>query len=401
MFAREDKTPFWLELLMLVGAVTLVNQLARIAGVTPEPERRIGRVDGAADAAEHGNSGSANGEGAFKTRPSDEPAHVHEARKQENNRGRQAVSPFQLPWQGWKDVFWRVVAEIGDDRVLAVAAGVVFYMLLALFPALAAFVSIYGLTAEASTINDHLSLIASVVPEGAMSIITEQITRLTESRNASLSFGFIFGLGLALWSANAGVKAVMDALNVVYDEKENRSFIKLNLVSFAFTLGGLAFVIIAINGIVILPLVLSWVGFGSYAAQLIAILRWPALVLIVLIWLALLYRYGPSRARPKWRWLTIGSVFAALTWLGGSALFSWYLSNFANYDATYGSLGAAIGMMMWLWLSIIIILLGAEINAELEHQTAEDTTTRPHQPLGERGAVMADTVGTSAAKSSG
>ncbi|MFD0987849.1 YihY/virulence factor BrkB family protein [Methyloligella solikamskensis] len=413
MFARQDKTPFWLELLMLVGAVTLVNQLARVAGIGAAPKNRVSdekaqaepnRVlpedgqagDGQAEDGKKSASEDGDEEGAFKIRPSEEPEHVHAARAKEDNRGRKAPSPFHMPFQGWRDVFWRVVGQIGDDRVLAVAAGVVFYMLLALFPALAAFVSIYGLTASPDTITEHINTIAAVVPEGGLDIIQDQISRLTDSRNASLSFGFLFGLGLALWSANAGIKAVMDALNVVYDEKEKRSFIKLNLISFAFTLGALAFMIAAINAIVILPLVLSWVGFESYAGQLISILRWPALVVIVLVWLALLYRYGPSRASPQWRWLSVGSLFAALAWLGGSALFSWYLSNFANYDATYGSLGAAIGLMMWLWLSIIIILLGAEINAEIEHQTARDTTTRPEKPMGDRGAVMADTVGANA-----
>jgi len=395
---------------MLVGAVTLVNQLARVAGIGVRSDKRSPKaavsegvrrtmVEGSEQGAEgeaSGDSQSGKSEGAFKTRPSEEPEHVHAARAKEQDRGRRARSPFHMPWQGWKDVFWRVIGQFGDDRVLAVAAGVVFYMLLALFPALAAFVSIYGLTASADTISQHINTIAAVVPEGGLNIIQDQIERLTESRNASLSFGFIFGLGLALWSANAGIKAVMDALNVVYDEKEKRSFIKLNLISFAFTLGALAFLIAAINAIVVLPLVLSWVGFESYTGQLISILRWPALVVIVLIWLALLYRFGPSRDWAQWRWLTVGSVFAALAWLGGSALFSWYLSNFANYDATYGSLGAAIGLMMWLWLSIIIILLGAEINAEIEHQTARDTTTGHRQPLGERGATMADTVGESA-----
>ncbi|XSG82962.1 MAG: YihY/virulence factor BrkB family protein [Methyloligella sp. ZOD6] len=399
MVARQDKTPFWLELLMLVGAVALVDRLARIAGLGPAPRKPVGvRRDGAAkgEAAAPAGFDPAETEGAFETRPSEEPQHVHAARAEQRNRGRHAVSPLHMPWQGWKDVFWRVVGQIGDDRVLAVAAGVVFYMLLALFPALAAFVSIYGLTASPDTITQHIDTVAAVMPEGGLAIIQEQIERLTESRSASLSFGFVFGLGFALWSANAGIKAIMDALNVVYDEKEKRSFVKLNLVSFAFTLGALAFLIAAINAIVVLPLVLAWIGFESYTGQLISILRWPALIVIVLLWLALLYRYGPSRDWAQWRWLTVGSVFAALAWLAGSALFSWYLSNFANYDATYGSLGAAIGLMMWLWLSVIIILVGAEINAELEHQTARDTTAPPADPLGARGATMADTVGASA-----
>jgi membrane protein len=191
------------------------------------------------------------------------------------------------------------------------------------------------------------------------------------------------------------MKAIIDALNVVYDEKEKRSFIKLNIISFAFTLAALGFLALALISVVIVPLVMSWFGLQTMTGHLIAILRWPALMIVVLIALAVLYRFGPSRRQAKWRWLSVGSLFATVAWLGGSLLFSWYLSNFADYDAAYGSLGAAIGLMMWLWLSVIVILVGAELNSEIEHQTARDTTTGRAKPLGARGAVMADTLGES------
>ena len=189
------------------------------------------------------------------------------------------------------------------------------------------------------------------------------------------------------------MKAVIDALNVVYDEREKRSFVKLTLVALAFTFGGLCFVILALGAVVILPLVFAWLGLESRTAQIISLLRWPALFLIVLVWLAVLYRYGPSRTRPRWQWLSIGSLFASIVWLIGSALFSWYLSNFANYEANYGSLGAGVGLMIWLWISVIVVLVGGELNAETEHQTVRDTKIAPEKPLGQRGAVMADTVG--------
>jgi membrane protein len=262
-----------------------------------------------------------------------------------------------------------------------------------MFPAITAFVSSYGLFADTHTIAENLAALSKVIPQGGLAIIQEQVVRLTQTSNTALSFGFFFGLALALWSANAGMKAIIDALNVVYDESEKRSFIKLNLVSLAFTLGALIFLGTALSGVVILPLALSWLGFETLTEQLIAILRWPALMIAVLLWLAVLYRFGPSRRKAQWRWITVGSIFAMLFWLGGSALFSWYLSNFADYDATYGSLGAAIGLMMWLWLSVIVILVGGELNAEIEHQTARDTTIGGEKPLGARGAVMADTVG--------
>jgi membrane protein len=335
--------------------------------------------------------------GAFGSRRStDEPRRWQEARARQLGRGREATAPWHIPWTGWKDILWRTYEQITEDRLLAVAAGVVFYWLLALFPAITAFVSLYGLFASPSTINNHVSLLADIMPASALDIVQEQINRVVQKGGAKLSFGFVFGLGFALWSANAGMKAIMDALNVVYDEKEKRGFIKLNLVSLAFTLGALAALLIAIGSVVVLPLVLARVGLGDMTELLMRILRWPALFLVVITGLALLYRWGPSRTEPRWEWLMPGTVLAAVVWLAGSGLFSWYLSNFADYDATYGSLGAAIGLMMWMWLSVIVILFGAELNSEIEHQTARDTTVGPEKPLGARGAAMADTVGEAA-----
>jgi membrane protein len=191
------------------------------------------------------------------------------------------------------------------------------------------------------------------------------------------------------------MKAVIDALNVTYAEKEKRGFIKLNLISLAMTVGAILAVLVALGAIVVLPLILSYMGLGGWTETLLRFLRWPLLLGLVIFGLAVLYRFGPSRESPRWEWLTVGSVFAAFAWLVGSALLSWYLANFANYDATYGSLGAAIGMMIWMWMSSIVILLGAELNSEVEHQTARDSTTGRERPRGDRGAVMADTVGQS------
>jgi membrane protein len=335
-----------------------------------------------------------DGSGAFGGRPStDEPHGLQVSRSTQPGRGRAAVSPWSIPWRGWKDIGWRTYEEIGEDRLLAVAAGVVFYGLLALFPAVTAIVSMYGLFADASTINQHLSLLSGVLPGGGVGIVEEQINRIVSKGDAKLGFGFIFGLGLAIWSANAGMKAIIDALNVVYDETEKRGFIKLNLVSLSLTLGAILSLLAAIAAVVVIPLVLSWVGLGNFTEMLIRVLRWPALLLLVLLGLAILYRFGPSRQQPQWKWISPGSLVAAVLWLAGSGLLSWYLANFANYDQTYGSLGAAIGLMMWMWMSVIVILLGAELNAETEHQTARDTTVGARKPLGARGAAMADTVG--------
>ena len=323
----------------------------------------------------------------------DQPITAQVRRAKEPGRGRRATAPWQIPWAGWKDILWRVYASINDNRLLAVAAGVVFYSLLAIFPAIAAFVSLYGLIADASTIDSHLSLAAGVLPAGAVDILHEQIARLTAKTDAKLGLGFVTGLAIALWSANAGMKGIIDALNVVYDEKEKRSFVKLNLLSLLFTLVAIFSLIIALAAVVIAPIVFSAVGLSSLPGLAIAALRWPLLLVLAAIALAAIYRYGPSRTEARWQWLSFGSVAAAVAWLIGSVLFSWYISHFGAYNATYGSLGAAVGMMMWMWISAIVILLGGELNAEIEHQTAHDSTVGSEKPLGERGAVMADTIG--------
>jgi membrane protein len=314
-------------------------------------------------------------------------------RAREPGRGRRAASPIQIPWKGWKDIFWRTVNQASEDRLLAIAAGVVFYGLLALFPAVTALVSCYGLFAKPDSINDHLSFLQDVIPAEAYSIVQDQIARVIAKGPAGLSLGFAVGLLLALWSANAGMKALMDALNIVNEEKEKRSFIRLNLVSLAFTVAGIFAVLAAVGAVVVAPLLLSPVGLAGMTEEIVRFARWPALIAAMLLGLSVLYRYGPSRRAAKWQWISLGAVFATLAWFAGSAALSYYFANFANYNATYGSLGAAVGTMMWMWMSAIVVLFGAELNSEIEHQTARDTTIGAEKPLGARGATMADTVG--------
>jgi membrane protein len=282
---------------------------------------------------------------------------------------------------------------MNDNRLLAVAAGVVFYGLLALFPAITALVSSYVLFAKSETINEHLSSLGSFLPGGAMDIIKDQVNRVLAKGDVKLGTAFLFSFLLAVWSANGGAKAVIDALNVAYEEKEERGFFKLNIVSLAFTVGGLIAVLVAIGAIVALPLVLSAIGLNSIVEAIIRYGRWPMLVLITLIGLAVLYRYAPSRRSPQWKWISVGTAFATVTWLIGSGLLSFYLASYAQYDATYGSLGAAIGLMVWIWMSAIVILLGAELNAQIEHQTTKDTTEGGTKPLRSRDAAVADSVG--------
>jgi membrane protein len=311
----------------------------------------------------------------------------------ERDRGRAAEKPSEVPAKGWKDIFWRVYEQVGEDRVLSVAAGVTFYSLLAIFPGIAAFVSLYGLAADATTIGQHLTLLSGFLPGGALQIIEEQVRNITSKPGGALGFAFFAGLAISLWSANAGMKAMFDALNIVYDEEEKRSFLKLNLVSLTFTAGAILFLLVALGAVVVIPVILKLIPFGGVIEGLLSLSRWPLLFLGVLFGLACLYRYGPSRDKAEWRWVTWGGGIAAAVWLVGSMLFSWYVANFGNYNETYGSLGAAIGFMTWIWLSTTVILLGGEINAELEHQTVKDTTEGAQQPLGARGARMADTVG--------
>ena len=261
------------------------------------------------------------------------------------------VSPWQIPWKGWKDILIRTYQQFGEDRLLAVAAGVVFYGLLALFPAITAIVSSYALFARGNTIAEHMSMLAGILPEGGLGIVRDQVDRVLAKGDVKLGLAFLVSFVLAVWSANGGMKAIIDALNVVYDEDEKRGFFKLNAISLAFTFGGLVAVLLAIGSVVALPIVLATIGLGALTDALFRIGRWPVLVMTMLMGLAALYRFGPSRRSAQWRWLSVGSVFATLTWLAGSALLSFYLGNYANYDATYGSLGAAIGLMMWMWMS--------------------------------------------------
>ncbi|WP_011579665.1 MULTISPECIES: YihY/virulence factor BrkB family protein [Chelativorans] len=315
------------------------------------------------------------------------------ATNQEVDRGRDARSPSEIPATGWKDIGWRVFREIGEDRITLIAAGVTFYLLLALFPALAAFVSLYGLVSDPVTVADHIAYLGGLLPPTAIEIVQQQLQALVSERSQSLGLGFLIGLAIALWSANNGIKALFEAMNVAYDETEKRGFIKLNLLSLSFTLATLVLGIMLIIAVGVVPAVLAILGLSPWAETLIAFARWPTLLLVSMFGILMLYRFGPSRERPKWRWLSWGAVIATLVWLAASVAFSYYLQNFADYDATYGSLGAIIGLMMWTWISVVVLIVGAEIDAEIEHQTARDTTTGPPEPMGRRGAVVADTVG--------
>ena len=312
---------------------------------------------------------------------------------EQRDRGRSADWPSQFGAVAWKDIGWRVWSEVSDDRVMLIAAGVTFYLLLALFPALAAFVSLYGFVADPTTIAEHVSYLGGLLPNAGLEIIEQQLKALVSRDAEALGVGFLVGLVIALWSANNGVKALFDAMNVAYEEVEKRSFVRLNLLSAMFTLGAIVIATAMLVAVGIVPALLALLHLEGWTEVLIAIGRWPLLLASIWFGISLIYRYGPSRNNAKWRWLNWGSALATIVWLSASAGFSYYLQNFADYNATYGSLGAVIGLMMWTWISMIILIVGAEINAEMEHQTENDTTVGPPAPMGQRGAVVADTIG--------
>lgn len=336
---------------------------------------------------------------ADRSAPFNEPRSLDEAqasqlrRAEERGRGRRARSPLQIPWAGWKDILWRAYRKMSSNRLLSIAGGVAFFELFAIFPGITALVSAYGIFLNPLSISDNLSLMSDFVPPNVLDILHEQAMRIASQNNGTLRIGVIVGTIVALWSAMGGIKAMIDALNVIYEERERRSFVKLNLLSLMFTIGGFAAFLVALGAVVALPLALSAVGLGGQTAIVMQQVRWPALLIALLLGLAILYRYGPDRRRARWQWVTVGSVCASIVWIGVSYLFSWYLAKFNSYNVTYGSLGAVVAMMMWLWISSVVVLLGAQLNAEIEHQTALDSTIGDEKPLGQRGAVMADTVG--------
>lgn len=306
--------------------------------------------------------------------------------------GEHADTPSEIPARGWWEILRRTAQQASADRLLTEAAGITFYAILALFPALTALVSLYGLFADPASINDHLSTLSGLIPGGGMEIISDQVKRVSSNTDGALGLGAAFGLLLSLWSANGATKAVFDALNVVYEEDERRSFLRRTAVTLAFTVGAILFAVLAMASVVALPVVLNFIGLGSTVEFLLRLARWPLLLAAIGLLLACLFRYGPSRDTARWRWVSWGGAFSAVAWLVGSAGFSFYVANFGSYNETYGALGAVIGFMTWIWISTAIVLVGAELDAEMERQTQKDTTTGSEKPMGERGARMADTV---------
>jgi membrane protein len=301
-----------------------------------------------------------------------------------------ARSPRDMPRAGWKNILARVWARIGENNLGLVAAGVAFYGLLALFPGLAALISVFGLLADPAQVAEQFSTMHSVLPSEAYELVDGQMRDLAARPAGALGAGLAGAILLSVWSATRGTKSLIAALNIAYDERERRGLLRLNLVAFAMTLFLIVLSVVVVALIVALPVALNYVGLGSIAEAAVRWLRWPALAALVLLALAVLYRYGPARRRARWRWVSWGSALAVLVWLVASGLFSIYVSEFGNYNATYGSLGAVIVLLMWLFISGLVVMLGAYVNAETERQTGCDTTHHGVQPRGKRGAYVAD-----------
>jgi membrane protein len=309
---------------------------------------------------------------------------------QEPGRGRTAAAPRHIPWRGWRDIAWRTWREMSQDRLTVVAGSVTYYTLLAIFPALGVFVSLYGLIADVKSVEAQLAQLSAIIPPEAVRLLGEQMMRLATGRAEGLSVAFVVSLLFSLWSANAGMKSLFDGLNIAYDETEKRNYFYRSAVTYGFTAALIVFLTLVSAILVAAPLALEAVGLRT---DILIAARWPLVYVVAAGAFTIAYRYGPSRTLAHWRWLIPGGVLAALLWMAGSAGFSWYLNNVAKLNATYGSLGAVIGFMLWVWFSVMVVLLGAEFNAEIEHQTALDSTVGPEKPMGERGAAMADTVG--------
>ncbi len=308
-------------------------------------------------------------------------------------RGRNAHTPWQIPPAGWKDTLFRVKDEIGKDHVGLIAAGVAFYGLLALFPGITASMAIAGLLTKPAAIVDQLDRIGQMLPPEAADIIITQARDVAGSETTGLGLAAIIGILLAIYSASKGVGSLIEGLNVAYDEEEKRGFVKLKLVTLGLTAMLIFGLLVGLSTSLIVPVVLTSLGMGAIVETVIGAVSWAVMFALTIFGLAVFYRYGPSRDKPEWRWVSPGALVACILWLIGSAGFAWYVANFGSYNETFGTLGGAIILLMWLWLSAYIVLFGAELDSELEAQTRYDTTTGPSEPMGERGAEKADNLG--------
>lgn len=311
----------------------------------------------------------------------------------ETNDLHSAEKPHQLTREAWKQIGKRVYSQLTVDHIAIVAAGVAFYFFLALFPTFIAAISIFGLLMEPAQIQQQISEIAHILPEQSSQMISDILEEIAEKSGQALGWGFILSILFSFWSAQQGTKAVFEGINVAYDEVDERGFFKFNGLTLLFTLGGIVIGIISTALVVVLPAIIENINLPASGVEIIITwLRWPVMALIVMGVLAITYKIAPDRRNPEFSWVSWGAVIATVLWLAGSILFSIYISNFGNYDRMYGSFSAVIVLMLWFYITAYVILLGAEINSEMEHQTRIDTTIGKDRPMGQRNAYHADRV---------
>lgn len=306
--------------------------------------------------------------------------------------GVDAEAPKEIPARGWLQIVRRAWKEANADMVPLLAAGVAFFAFLSIFPALIATVLLYGLVADPAQVTSQVQSLAGVLPAEARTLITDQLQSLTQSSSAGLGFGLVVSVLLALWSASGGVGHMVSAVNTAYDERESRGWVRRKLLSLALTIGALVFFLVALGLVAVAPPLLNNLVSSTPLRLLLELLRWLLVLLAVAAALAVVYRWAPSRDAPKFRWVSVGAVAATVLWLLVSIGLSLYVANFGKYTKTYGALAGVVVLLMWLWLTGYAVLLGAEVNAESEQQTAADTTEGAPQPMGERNAVKADSI---------
>jgi membrane protein len=305
-------------------------------------------------------------------------------------RGRGATTPEAIPTQGWKGILLRVGNRIGAANISVYASGVAFYAFLAIPSALTALVALYGLVFDPASVEQQVESMKGVVPQEALKLISDQLTAVTTNSHSNLSISFAVALLVALWGSRSAMSTMITALNIAYEEEERRGFIRFQAAALALTAAAIVFAVISIALIAVLPAIIGLLPLGDTGKTLAAVLRWPILLLLVVFGFAAIYHYAPCRREPRWLWISWGAVVATVLWLAGSALFSVYVGQFASYNKTYGSLGAVAVLLMWLYLSAFAVLLGAQLNAEMERQTERDTTEGKDKHMGRRAATVAD-----------
>ncbi len=301
-------------------------------------------------------------------------------------------TPLDVSWRGWCSASNRAFWQMLSGRMSLVSAGCAFYATLALFPAISMMVFLYGLMFDPVTVEPQLRQIRDLVPPSVFALIDARVIDLVQRPHGSLGIGLAVSTAITLWSATTGTKAMLSALNVAYNEEESRSILRFQLTALAMTLCAILAAVVTIAVLVVVPVLVSFIGLSDHSRIVVQATGFLVLVAAVLLSLAVLYRFGPSGHRANWQWVTPGSVVATLLWLVTSILFSLYVGRLASYDATYGPLAAAIGVMMWFWVSVYVVLLGAQLNSELELQTMRDSTQGPPPPQDRRGAFVADHV---------